>query len=123
MNNAPCIAIVDDDKSCRMALGSLVRSLGYKPCLYSSAEDFLASTDIHNTDCLISDVQMPGMDGLELQRKLAEAGRRIPIIFITAFPKETVRTQAMRAGAVCFLAKPYNAQTIIDCIERIVSEH
>ena len=123
MNNTPCIAVVDDDKSCRMALGSLVRSLGYRPCLFSSAEDFLASTDIHNTDCLISDVQMPGMDGLDLQRKLAEAGRRIPIIFITAYPKETVRTQAVRAGAVCFLAKPYNAQTIIDCIERIVSKN
>ena len=122
MNNAPCIAIVDDDKSCRMALGSLVRSLGYRPCLFSSAEEFLASTDIDDTDCLISDVQMPGMDGLDLQRKLAETERPIPIIFITAYPKETVRTRAVTAGAVCFLAKPYDAQVIIDCIEQIVSK-
>ena len=122
MNNAPCIAIVDDDKSCRMALGSLVRSLGYRPCLFSSAEAFLASTDIDDTDCLISDVQMPGMDGLELQRKLTEAQRHIPIIFITAYPKETVRTRAVTAGAVCFLAKPYNAQVIIDAIEQVISK-
>jgi FixJ family two-component response regulator len=105
-----------------MALGSLVRSLGYRPCLFSSAEEFLASTDIDDTDCLISDVQMPGMDGLDLQRKLAETERPIPIIFITAYPKETVRTRAVTAGAVCFLAKPYDAQVIIDCIEQIVSK-
>jgi FixJ family two-component response regulator len=105
-----------------MALGSLVRSLGYRHCLFSCAEDFLASTEINETDCLISDVQMPGMDGLALQRNLVESGRHIPMIFITAYPKETVRTRAVTAGAVCFLAKPYNAQTIIDCIERIVSK-
>ncbi|WP_082060828.1 response regulator transcription factor [Pseudomonas abietaniphila] len=122
MNNAPCISIVDDDKPCRMALGSLVRSFGYRPCLFACAEDFLASPDIDNTLCLISDVQMPGMDGLDLQRKLAEAGHHIPIIFITAYPKETVRTRAVKDGAAGFLAKPYNAQAIIDCIEHIVSK-
>jgi len=120
VNHTPHISIVDDDTSCRMALASLVRSLGYEPCLFSCAEDFLKSTEINDTDCLISDVQMPGIDGLELQRILAQEGRAIPIIFITAYPKDSVRVRAVAAGAVCFLAKPYNAQTIIDCIERIV---
>jgi FixJ family two-component response regulator len=103
-----------------MALGSLVRSLGYRHCLFSCAEDFLASSQINGTDCLISDVQMPGMDGLDLQRILAQDGRDIPIIFITAYPKESVRARALAAGAVCFLAKPYNAQAIINCIQKIV---
>lgn len=120
MNIARYISIVDDDTSCRMALGSLVRSLGYKPCLFSCAEDFLASSEINHTDCLISDVQMPGVDGLDLQRILVKNGHSIPIIFITAYPKESVRERAMAAGAVCFLAKPYSAQVIIDCIENIV---
>ncbi|RJX79292.1 response regulator transcription factor [Pseudomonas sp. LS-2] len=120
MNKAPRIAIVDDDKSCRMALGSLVRSLGYKPCLFSRAQDLLASPEIDDMDCLISDVQMPGMDGLELQRNLVEAGRSIPILFITAYPKESVRQRALAAGAEGVLAKPYNAQVVIDFIERIV---
>jgi FixJ family two-component response regulator len=88
--------------------------------MFSCAEDFIASSEIDETDCLISDVQMPGIDGLELQRMLAQDGRNIPIIFITAYPKESVRTRAVAAGAVCFLAKPYNAQAIIECIEQIV---
>nr|WP_274603722.1 response regulator [Pseudomonas lutea] len=120
VNNAPHISIVDDDTSCRMALGSLVRSLGYRPSMFACAEDFLASSEIDKTDCLISDVQMPGIDGLEMQRMLCQEGRDIPTIFITAYSKESVRKRAMAAGAVCFLAKPYNAQAIIDCIEQIV---
>ncbi|MFJ3486035.1 response regulator transcription factor [Pseudomonas sp. NPDC090202] len=120
MNKVTRISIVDDDTSCRMALSSLVRSLGYEPGLFSCAEDFLASPDIDTTDCLISDVHMPGIDGLELQRTLIDAGRSIPVIFITAYPKELVRKRALAAGAVCFLSKPYNAQALIDCIQRIV---
>jgi FixJ family two-component response regulator len=120
VNKVTRISIVDDDTSCRMALSSLVRSLGYEPCLFSCAETFLASTDLDSTDCLISDVHMPGIDGLELQRRLINRGRSIPVIFITAYPKELVRKRALAAGAVCFLAKPYNAQTLIDCIQRIV---
>lgn len=120
MNKVTRISIVDDDRSCRMALSSLVRSLGYEPCLFSSAEAFLASTDLDSTDCLISDVHMPGIDGLELQRMLVSSGRSIPVIFITAYPKESVRKRALVAGAICFLEKPYNAQTLIDCIQSVV---
>jgi FixJ family two-component response regulator len=103
-----------------MALSSLVRSLGYEPCLFSGAEAFLASTDLDSTDCLISDVNMPGIDGLELQRMLVSSGRSIPVIFITAYPKESVRKRALAAGAMCILEKPYNARTLIDCIQSIV---
>lgn len=120
MKKTARISIVDDDTSCRTALGSLVRSIGYTPSLFSCAEDFLASSEINDTDCLISDVQMPGIDGLDLQGILARDGRKIPIIFITAFPEESVRARAVTAGAVYFLAKPYNAQAIINCIEQIV---
>lgn len=122
LNKIPLISIVDDDRSCRMALGSLVRSLGYQPCLFGCAEDFLASAEIGKTDCLISDVQMPGMDGLDLQRRLVSDGRSIPIIFITAYPKESIRKRAEAAGAIFFLSKPYSGQVIINCIEQIVTE-
>lgn len=85
MNKLPGISIVDDDESGRIALGSLVRSLGCEPSLFSSAEEFLASAKSHDTACLISDVQMPGMSGLELQCELIKKGQNIPIIFITAW--------------------------------------
>lgn len=120
MKKIPLISIVDDDKSCRMALGSLVRSLGYQPCLFGCAEDFLASAEIGQTDCLISDVQMRAMDGLALQRRLINDGWNIPVIFITAYPKESIRKRAEAAGAVFFLSKPYNGQVIINCIEKII---
>ncbi|MDH0748895.1 response regulator [Pseudomonas sp. GD03842] len=122
MDHIPRIAIVDDDQSCRMALASLVRSLGYVPCVCSSAEDFLALIDAEDVDCLISDVQMPGMDGLALQRSLLAKGRSLPILFITAYPKESARRAAIAGGALCFLGKPYDAQLIIDCLESVVTK-
>lgn len=119
MNKTPMISIVDDDKSGRIALSSLVRSMGYESCLFSCAEDFLASAERNETDCLITDFQMPGMTGLDLQGKLVSDGQNIPIIFITAYPEESVRNRATAAGAVSFLSKPFDGQVIIDCIEQI----
>jgi len=112
------IAIVDDDEAVRNATKALIRSLGYGAATFSSAEEFLGSNRLHETSCLISDVQMPGLDGIELQERLAAAGHRIPIIFITAFPDDRARDCAMRSGAVSFMSKPYSEANLIVCLDR-----
>lgn len=111
------VSIVDDDESVRAAMSSLVRSLGCEACVFASAEAFLASPRLHNTTCLILDVHMPGMTGLELQANLSEHGHSIPIIFITAFPEERIRRRAEAAGAVGFFSKPVDGGAIISCID------
>lgn len=111
------IAVVDDDNAVRASIDSLVRSLGFLVCVFPSAEDFLASVDVDNADCLITDVQMPTMSGVELHEQLTAKGIQIPTIFITAFPEESVRKRAMTGSAICFLSKPFQAQTLIDCLE------
>lgn len=118
----PVIAIVDDDPSVRIATESLMRSLGYAACSFASAQEFLRSGRLGETDCLITDVQMPGMGGIELQQHLAATGHAMPVIFITAFPEERVRRQAAEAGAVGFLSKPFEGQSIIDCVEAALSQ-
>lgn len=111
------IAIVDDDESVCIGMRSLVRSLGYAVQTYGSAEDFLSSEARRDTSCLISDVQMPGLGGLELQKILAAEGSRLPIIFITAYPDPHVRQLALQAGAMCFLSKPFDGAALIECLE------
>ena len=96
------ISIVDDDASVRAASNRLVRSLGYVAYPFASAREFLESSQVNDTSCLIADVQMPAMSGLELQSLLRAQGRALPIIFITAFPEESVRKRALDAGAICF---------------------
>jgi FixJ family two-component response regulator len=113
----PLIAIVDDDESVCIGMTSLMRSLGYAVNAYGSAEDFLQSQERHGASCLISDVQMPGVGGLELQQILLAEGSRLPIIFITAFPDTRVQQLAMQAGATCFLSKPFDGETLINCLE------
>ncbi len=117
MSRVPVVSIVDDDDSVRAAMSSLVRSLGYDACVFASAEAFLASPHLHDTSCLIADVQMPGMSGLELQSKLIALGQDIPIIFITAFAEERRRKQAEAAGAVGFFSKPVDSRMIIGCLD------
>jgi len=112
----PLIAIVDDDESVREALQSLLKSMGLRAEGFVSAEDFLHSAPLPDTTCLILDVRMPGMGGLELQRQLAVAERRIPIIFITAHGDENARMQALRAGAVDFLAKPFSEEALLAAV-------
>jgi FixJ family two-component response regulator len=113
----PIVSVIDDDMSVRDATNRLVRSLGYAARSFASAEEFLRSAGANDTSCVIADVQMPGMSGIELQTALAARGRRVPIIFITAYPDEAIRARALAAGATCFLAKPFDGATLISCLE------
>jgi FixJ family two-component response regulator len=117
LSDPEIISIIDDDQSARVATERLVRSLGWRARTFSSPEEFLHSPQMAQTRCLVTDVQMPRMDGLELQRQLASQGHLIPIIFMTAFPQDAARKQAMAAGAICFLTKPIAAATLGDCIK------
>jgi FixJ family two-component response regulator len=117
LQQTPVISIIDDDESVRVATKSLVRSLGFVAHTFGSAEEFLRSPRLHDTSCLISDVRMPSMTGVELQSRLRAQGRRIPIIFITAFPDEGVQARVMKEGAIAFLTKPFYGDMLINCID------
>ena len=112
------IAIVDDEGAVREAMKLFMRSLGYHTSTFGSAEEFLNSEQVDDTSCLITDVQMPGLSGIELQDWLIARGYRIPIIFITAYSDENMRARAMKAGAVAFLFKPVNADHLVDHLEK-----
>ena len=114
LSSAPIVSIVDDDESIRAAMSSLVRSLGYESCVFWSAEEFLTSPRLHDASCLITDVQMPGMSGLELQDELAVRRPDMPVILITALPEERIRKRAEAAGAAAFLSKPVDGHALID---------
>jgi FixJ family two-component response regulator len=114
----PVISIVDDDASVREATRGLVRSLGYSAAAFASAEEFLESDRVDDTSCLITDVQMPGLSGIELQSRLAETGRRMPIIFVTAYPEERMRARALEGGACGFLSKPFRDECLIGCLNK-----
>ena len=111
------ISIVDDDKSVREATKSLVRSLGHSAATFCSAEAFLGSAAVTATECLISDVQMPGLSGVELQKRLIADGHRLPIIFVTAASNEKQKDQALRSGAIGYLQKPFREDRLIECID------
>lgn len=110
------VVIVDDDESIRGSLGGLMKVAGFPALTFASAEEFLTSGEEKRTGCLIADIRMPGMSGLELQAKLNEAHQRIPIIFITAHGDEKLRLQALRAGAVEFLTKPFDDEALLDSV-------
>ena len=111
------ISIIDDDASVRAATGNLLRSRGYVVHTFASAEEFLLSPHFNQTSCVIADVQMSAMNGLELLTDVRGKGYGSPFIFITAFPDESLRARAMKAGAVCFLAKPFKVHHLLNCIE------
>jgi FixJ family two-component response regulator len=117
MSETPLIAVVDDDEAIREAVHSLIRSVGLRAALFASAEDFLHSGQLQTTACLIVDVRMPRMSGVELQRQLATANSPIPIIFITAHSDEEARARALRAGAVAFLDKPFSDEVLLRAIQ------
>ena len=117
MAKAPVIAIIDDDASVRATTDSLVRSFGYIVHTFASAEDFLQSSHLGDTSCVISDVQMPAMSGIELQAHLLAKGHRVPFIFITAFPDQRIRARALGAGAICYLIKPFDEHSLIQCLD------
>jgi FixJ family two-component response regulator len=116
----PVIAIVDDNDSFRYATMSFIRSLGYAVVQFASAEAFLKSDRLQETDCVISDVHMPGMNGVELQGKLIAQGYHLPIIFVTAFPEIKVSAQALAAGAIGFLAKPFSDEMLVACLNEAI---
>ena len=120
MTQVPLISVVDDDESLRESLKGLLRSLGYRNAVFSSAESFLASDAQASADCLILDVCMPGMSGPELQRELIARGRKIPIIFITAHGDENA-ARMMAAGAVDCLLKPFSEESLLKAIDRALS--
>ena len=115
------ISVVDDDASVRLATVDLLNSVGLACEAHASAEQFLGSTRAADTQCLILDINMPGLNGLELQRRLVQSGSTVPIIFITAYPEERTRAEAFRAGALGYLPKPYSDEELLDCIRQALA--
>ena len=111
------ISIVDDDECVREAMDGLVRSFGYVSATYASAEEFLDSNHVNDTSCMITDVHMPGLTGLELHQRLLADGFAVPTIFVTGLPDEMTRMQVLAAGAVGFLSKPFGEKSLSDCLK------
>jgi FixJ family two-component response regulator len=111
------ISVIDDDASVRAATNNLLSSHGYTVRTFASAEDFLQSAHPDDSSCVVADVQMPGMSGLDLLQQVRTRGNDVPFIFITAFPDESVRARALKVGAICFLAKPFAGPVLIGCVE------
>jgi FixJ family two-component response regulator len=122
MPRLPHISIIDDDDALRSSLENLIRSVGLRVQGFSSAESFLSSNQAPDTHCLILDVRMPGMSGLELQRQMAVANSHIPIIFITAHEDDGQRSQALEAGAVAFLHKPFYEEELLNAIDAALKD-
>ena len=114
----PLISIVDDDEPVREATRALIRSLGYAAATFASAEEYLRSDCVENSSCLITDLQMPGMSGADLQDRLIADGCHTPIIFITAFSEEKIRARVLGAGALGFLKKPFSDECLIRCLDK-----
>jgi FixJ family two-component response regulator len=121
MQGKPHIAVVDDDESVRRGLANLISSVGYEAELYASAEEFLASSEAGGASCLVLDLRLPGMGGLELQRRLAAHNGGPPVIIITAHGDDEARAKALAAGAVAFLKKPFKEETILGAISSALS--
>ena len=117
MSTVPLISIVDDDDSLRNSLDNLIRSVGFRAQGFSSAEAFLNSNQVHDTACLILDVRLPGMNGLELQRQIVAANWQVPIIFITSHADGHAQARALEAGAVDFLCKPFSEEELLNAID------
>ncbi|HYL13372.1 MAG TPA: response regulator [Terriglobales bacterium] len=116
----PLLSVVDDDESVRESLPDLLREFGFAARAFSSAEEFLASDSVGQTKCLILDVAMPGMTGLDLQQELRRRGQKVPVIFITAQKDEAIREQALKQGAVSFLYKPFSDTALLEALNAAV---
>ena len=119
MSDELMISIVDDDQPFLESMRRLMRSLGHKVAVFSSAADFLASSRLQDTSCLIADVHMPAMTGLELYSHLVQAGRAIPTILMTAYPREGERVRALKEGVLCYLRKPIDEQSLSRCLLQV----
>jgi FixJ family two-component response regulator len=120
MPGAPLISIVDDDDALRNSLDDLIRSIGFQTQGFRSAEEFLSSNQVRDAACLILDVRMPGMSGLDLQRQIVAGNWRIPIIFITSHVDDVARQRALDAGAVAFLYKPFREEELLNAIDAVL---
>ena len=118
--SAPLVAVVDDDNSMREALESLLKSVGFRTAIFASANEFLNADENTKPDCLILDVRMPEVNGLELQRKLVSENRRLPIVFISAHCEADEKEQALSAGAIDFLYKPFSDESLLCAVERAI---
>ena len=116
------ISIVDDDESVREAAKGLMRSLGFTAETFGSAEGFLKSNHLHRVSCLIADVQMPGMTGLDLHTHLVASGNPLPTVLITAYPDDRVRVRALKAGVICYLTKPFAEEDLLACIDLAIKQ-
>jgi FixJ family two-component response regulator len=119
---SPLIAVIDDDKTLCSSLVDLMRSIGYRAEPFASAETFLALSNLVPFACVIADVHLPGMNGLELARKLQERGGMSPVILITGLPDKRLDDQATSVGARCLLRKPFETNALLDCVERSLSD-
>ena len=117
LTKTPLISVVDDDDSVRESLRALLRSVRFAVDVFASAEEFLSSNRVRETDCLILDVRMPGMGGLELQRRLVGSHPTVPVIFITAHGDEDLRSRALRGGAVDYLLKPFSEEALLSAVK------
>jgi FixJ family two-component response regulator len=117
------ISVIDDDASVRAATNNLLSSHGYMVRAFASGKDFLQSAHSDETACVVADVQMPGMSGLDLLEHVRSRGNDTPFIFITAFPDESVRARALKVGAICLLAKPFAGPALIGWIETALNRH
>ena len=119
----PVISIVDDDESIRVGTMSLVRSLGFVAHAFPSAQAFLNSELLAKTACLISDIQMPEMNGIQLHDALRARGHKMPIIFVTAFPDQKAHAEAVVRGATCFLSKPFDGEALLRCLDSALKDN
>jgi FixJ family two-component response regulator len=122
LTDAVIIAIVDDDEPLREALGSVMKAAGFSPRTFASAEEFLACDDCDGTACLVLDVRLPGMSGIELQKQLSRTNSRLPIVFVTAHGDASLRDSLMRAGAAAFFYKPVRSDALLKEIRRALKE-
>ena len=122
MLDTPVISIIDDEEPVLVGTLMLLRSLGFAGHTFSSARAFLKSEQLTATSCLISDIQMPDMNGIQLQDTLRARGYNIPIIFVTAFPDDKIRSEALSRGAICFLSKPLDGEVLLRCLNTAFKE-
>jgi FixJ family two-component response regulator len=123
VSKLPIIAVIDDDASVRVGTENLLSSLGYNVHTFSSAEEFLRSGLSHDISCVIADVRMPGMSGIELLTLLTTQGHHLPFILITAFSEGAIHAEALNAGAICLLTKPFDKATLVRCLEAALADH
>jgi FixJ family two-component response regulator len=121
MPEGPFVAIVDDDKSIRDATQNLLKAAGFSTATFEDAESFLGSANFANASCVVADMRMPGMTGLELYRQLVALGHRIPTVIITAHPEELTQARAREAGVACYLTKPFAPDELLGCVSEAVA--